>query len=288
MQTKTKKRIGILRGGAGKHYASSLKKGGEIILYIVENLADKYEPFDILVDRDHIWHFKGMPVSPSDLANRIDVVWNVAHPSFSNILDSLSIPNISNNSFFYALENNQSILREHIKNIELSMPRSAVFPKNAREVFEKFGSPWIVKNYNEVRVIQTFAELTEAINNGDDLTTVEEFIAGKFTPIHSVSKFRGEDVYIFPIFSNPAGAGSQDLFSLSEKERLSNVAKNLHRHIGAKHYLKSDFVLTPRGKIYLLGIDGILDLKTNSHFSQACESVGAKTRDALEHILEKF
>ena len=53
MQSSTKKRIGILRGGTGKYYASSLKKGGEIIFHISENLADKYKVFDILVDKDY-------------------------------------------------------------------------------------------------------------------------------------------------------------------------------------------------------------------------------------------
>jgi len=74
-KTKTKKgsakrRVGILRGGTGEHYASSLKKGGDIILYISENLSNKYKVVDILIDKDHIWHLGGLPISPSDLAHR--------------------------------------------------------------------------------------------------------------------------------------------------------------------------------------------------------------------------
>ena len=55
-EVKSKKRIGILRGGPsprrsrlwpreggmGDEYSVSLKKGGEIITYITENLGDKY------------------------------------------------------------------------------------------------------------------------------------------------------------------------------------------------------------------------------------------------------
>ena len=58
IKEKKTKRVGILRGGAGKNYLSSLKKGGEIILHISENLSDKYKPVDILVDKDYIWHIK--------------------------------------------------------------------------------------------------------------------------------------------------------------------------------------------------------------------------------------
>ena len=64
------------------------------------------------------------------------------------------------------------------------------------------------------------------------------------------------------------------------------LVKELHQHLGAKHYLKSDFVLTPRGKIHLLQIDVMPDLKPNSHFSQVVESVGAKMHHVVEHMLE--
>ena len=111
MEVKSKKRVGILRGGTGKYYASSLKKGGEIILHISENLADKYKVFDILVDKDYIWHLNGVPVNPGDLISKVDVVWNTSHPSFSNILESLSIPNIGIGFF-------SSIFREQQRNVQ--------------------------------------------------------------------------------------------------------------------------------------------------------------------------
>ena len=93
--------------------------------------------------------------------------------------------------------------------------------------------------------------------------------------------FRGQDIYTFPL-GNTFGN-----FSLEEKEKLVNLTKILHKHIGAKYYLKSDFVLTPRGKVYLLSIGSMPDLKVGSHFSQVCESVGAKTHQVIEHILEQ-
>jgi D-alanine-D-alanine ligase-like ATP-grasp enzyme len=280
MQSNTKKRIGILRGGAGKHYATSLQKGGEIIFYISENLADKYKVFDILVDKDYIWHLNGIPITPSNLSEKVNVVWNTSHPSFSNILESLSIPNISAGAFSSALENNRDLLREQVKSIGLLMPRYIISPKNAREVFEKFGSPWIVKINNEIKIAKTFDELAETINDKENII-VEEFIPGKIASIHSVPKFRGKEIYIFPL------GNSFGVFSTEEKEKLENLAKDLHKHIDAKHYLKSDFILTPRGKVYLLQIDGMPDLKPNSHFSQVAESVGAKTHHVVEHMLEQ-
>ncbi len=248
-------------------------------MHITENLGEKYKPVDILIDKDYIWHVNGIPVNPSDLMHRVDVVWNTSHPSFSSILESLSIPNIGGGAFSSALDNSKEMLREHIKSIGLKIPRQIISPKNAREVFEKFGSPWIIKTLNEINLVKTFDELTEAIN-GKNNVIVEEFIAGKVASVHSVPMFRGQDLYTFPL------GNSFGIFSTEEKETLSNTAKDLYKHIGVKHYLKSDFVLTPRNKVYLLQIEEIPDLKPNSHFSQVCESIGAKTHHVVEHILE--
>ena len=297
------KRVGILRGGAGENYESSLKKGGDIISYIFENLGDKYKPIDILVDKDYVWHMNGLPVSPSDLAQRVDVVWNTSHPSLSNILESLSIPNVGPSSFHSSLSSSKEMLREHMKKIGVAMPRHIILPlyqedfdgprerysiKKAKEIFEKFGSPWIVRSLTldesmGIHLARTFNELVAGIEDGvqhESSILVEEFITGKVVALHSVAGFRGEDVYTFPpvnVFGN---------ISSDEKDKLVLLAKDLHNHIGAKHYLKSVFVLHPRGKVYLMHIDSMPNLKPNSHFLEVCESVGTKPHHVLEHILE--
>lgn len=274
------KRVGILRGGDIEHYSSSLKKGGDIISYIFEQLSHKYKPMDILIDKDYIWHLNGLPINPGDLMNKVEVVWNTSHPSFSNILESLSIPYVGHSSFLGTLGNNREMLGKHIKTLGLQMPRSITSPKSAREVFEKFSAPWIVKKGNEVRIVKTFNELAEVINDEENLT-VEEFIAGKVASIHSVPHFRGQEFYTFPLGSSFGN------FSTEEKEKLISLAKDLHHHLDARFYLKSDFVLNPRGKVYLLSVESMPDLQPGSHFSQVALSVGAEAHHIIEHILEQ-
>src|SRR3989338_3772492 len=297
------KRVGILRGGAGEHYESSLQKGGDIISHIFENLADKYQPIDIFVDKDYIWHIGGLPVNPGDLLHRVDVVWNTTHPSFSNMLSSLSIPTVSTSPFSFLLENNQALLREHVKQIGFAVPRAIIFPvyqkdfdgpreryaiKKAKEVHEKFSSPWIVKSFSPdsnmgIHLAKTFNELVAGIEDGvkhEKSIVVEEFISGKVASVHSVPNFRGQDIYAFPV-GNVFGN-----FSPAEKEKLIVLAKNIHNHIGAKHYLKSNFLLNKRGKIYLLDFESTPNLKLSSNFSELCEMVGAKMHHVVEHILE--
>ncbi|MFA4975700.1 MAG: hypothetical protein WC839_03615 [Candidatus Paceibacterota bacterium] len=298
---KNKIRVGILRGGAGKHYESSLEKGGDIISHIFENLSDKYKIVDILIDKNNVWHAGGVPIHPSDLLNKIDVAWNTLHNlNVSPILNNLAIPNIGNEYFLGALKNNNEILREHVKNIGIQMPRSILLSsyqedfdgpkeqyisKKAKEILNKFSAPWIIKSFTTdsnmgIHLAKTFRELVDAITDGvnhNKSILVEEFILGKVISLHSVSGFRGEDVYVFLPLN----------FSINEKEKISSIVKDLHTHLGVNHYLKSDFLLHPKLGFFLTNIDFSPDLRAESHFEQSCKYVGADIYHVVDHLLER-
>ncbi len=314
------KRVGILRGGAGEHYEFSLQKGGDLISHIFENLSHKYKTFDILIDKQGIWHINGVPINPADLVHRVDVVWNVAGPEFSIILQNFSIPFIGQSFFSGSMENSKDILREHMKKIGLKMPRTLLIPayfedidarptergqsfgrgpreryaiKKAKEIHEKFGSPWIIKSFTEdsgmvspvglwprgIHLAKTFNELVAAIEDGVNhgkSIFVEEFIAGKPTALHSIANFRGENIYILP----------PENLTAEEKEKLTGLVKDLHHHLDARHYLKSDFILHPKRGVFLTEINFSPDLRKNSHLDKSLGSVGAKLDNMVEHILE--
>jgi hypothetical protein len=109
---------------------------------------------------------------------------------------------------------------------------------------------------------------------------VEEFIFGKITAVHSTSLFRNNEVFTFPL------GESALLFSVEEKQKLIDATKDMHKHIGAKQYLKSDFVLSPTRGLFLLGIELVPDLRQKSHFYEACESAGLKPHNVVEHLVE--
>ncbi len=295
-----KKRVGVLRGGTGDKYAASLRKGGDILLHISESLGDRYKTFDILVDKEGIWHLNGLKIMPVELINKVDVVWNVAGPGVTPVLDNFSIPNVSVGSLPSAFQNSRDMLREHMKKIGVNMPRSLVLPvyqkdfdgprerysiKKAKEVFEKFSSPWIVKSFTPdasmgIHVAKTFPELVDAIEDGvnhEKSILVEEFISGNAGSAHSLNNFRGHDIYIIPPTNLTA----------KEKEKLAGLVKDLHQHLGAEHYLKTDFIIHPKRGVFLTDIDLTPDLRSQSHLEQALDSVGAKMHNIVEHILEK-
>ena len=257
------------------NYKKSIKEGGDLILYIAENLTDKYKPIDIFIDQSDVWHLGGLPILPADLMHKVDLVWNVAHPSGASILQSFNIPQISQNPFYSALENNQEALRQHLKSIGVGMSRYIISPKNARAVHEKFPAPWIVKVGNEIEVVKTFDELTNILNKVNNII-VEEFIAGKPSAVHTIPNFRNESIYVLV----------PDGFTKEEKEKIIKFAKDLHKHLGAKYYLKADFTLHPKRGFFLTNITTTPDLRAHSHLEESLHSVGAKIQHLVEHMVE--
>ena len=157
--------------------------------------------------------------------------------------------------------------------------------KKAKEVFGKFSSPWIVKSFSAdpdmgVHIAKTFPELVDALQDGiahGKSILVEELIEGKSISTHSVAGFRGKNIYTFPLGN----------FSQEEKEKIISLAEALFEHLGTSHYLKSNFISNPNRGIFLQDVSFSPDLRDDSEFCQACESVGAKVHHVLEHMIDK-
>lgn len=304
-ETANKIRVGILRGGTGNEYKKSIEHGGELLQFIEEHLNQTYKTVDILVDRDGILHTGGLPILLSDLVHKVDVVWNTSHPSFANALGAFAVPTVGQDAFLFGLNNDYGLLRDHARKAEVQIPRSVVLPVyqedldgsraeysiiKAKEVHSKFGAPWIVRSYNPdkdmgIHVAKTFGDLVSAIDDGvnhGDSILVQEFITGKEASVHSVPDFRNEQMYAFPVVHEK---DSLLKFSKEEKEKLLKAARSLHSVLGAKHYLKSNLIITPSGRVYLASVEAHPDLKEGSHLHKACETVGAKMHHIVEHIL---
>ncbi len=296
------KRVGILRGGAEEGYEKSIRDGGVILSHVRENLSDSWKPMDILIDKDGVWHLGGVPILPVDLMHKIDVAWNMVHSSMSGILSDIGVSYVGVGTFSHILFNNKEVLAKHLESIGVKMPRHIVLPlyqedfdgpkdkyafRKAQEIHAKFPAPWIVRSYTDepnmgVHVTKTFPELEKAIEDGvahRRSILVEELIYGKEASMHSISGFRGKDIYVFPF-------QIKSVFTNTEKEKLHNLTRGLHDHLGARHYLNLNFIVHPRQGVYLTSINFSPDMSPESHFSKSCESASAKAHHVIEHILE--
>ncbi|MCE9585024.1 hypothetical protein K8Q94_00125 [Candidatus Nomurabacteria bacterium] len=304
MSEKNKIRIGVLRGGIGNHYTLSLKKGGDIISYILNNFPEQYKVLDILIDKDGSFHLNGLPIKKEDLKNKIDVVWNTSHPDLSRIISNLSIPYVGVNSFASVLKDSKEILKEHMKKNNVNIPKYIVLPlyqkdfdgpiddyavKKAKKVLEKFGAPWIVKSLFAKKnivthVAKTFPELVNAISDivkQDESVLVEELINGKKAVVHSVIGFRNQQNYYFPLIST-----EKHSFSKDEKIIIKNISENIFKYLNNPFYSKYEFILTSKGEIYVVNIDLYPDLVNDQSLIDSIKEVGTKHDHIFKHMID--
>lgn len=311
MQKDEVKIVGIIRGGENHDYKKSLHLGGQIFSCIQNNLFSKWKAVDILIDKEGVWHFKGLPIKPADLFNKVDLLWNCSDPNYLSFLENFSIPNINYPVFSKVLLNSKEILREQMKKININLPRHILLPvyqedfdmntsnslsaekkkekyiiNKAQEVLNKFPAPWIVKSFAPnvnmgIHLAKTFPELISAIEDGVKNKTsilVEEFISGKIVSTHALSNYRNQDIYIFP----------PGKFLAKEKEKLIDNTKNIFKHLEVKHYLRSDFLLSNSGSLYLINLEFNPDFSENSDLEKACLYIGAPKHHIIDSMLDKI
>lgn len=303
-------RVGILRGGPEPFYEASLLEGGKILEHMYDHLGNSVQLFDIWIDKGGVWHLRGIPVLPTDLLSKVDLVWNTTHGDPASILQSLQVSKVSPTLFTNSLLRNRSLLEEHLSLRQIAMPRSIIIPayqvdfdgefdnfisKRAKEIWQKFSPPWILSavsnnpNYAK-RVVKTFPELFEVLAqflSAGEGVLVEELILGKDATIHSIAGFRGNKWYHLP-----AGHVQNRMFSLAhfdqhEKTVLKSEAQKILEHLGHDGYAKLELVITPRNKVYLKNISFHPDFGDHSHLHAALDAFGVERREVLEHMLKK-
>lgn len=210
-------RVGILRGGAHDHYNGSLKSGAHIIRSLPKEV---YEPVDIFVDRQGLWHLGGLPVSHDALRRRVDVVWNTLSGYFGEdgklqtLFEAQGIPYTGSDPLPSAIAMNKKLSKEHFKRLGVKTPRHIFIegteegtlpdPQTvAREVFQQLSPPWIVKpvsgiNSEDTVRCNTRTELEEALENmyskGVE-SIIEEYVFGKEITVDTIAGFRGQKHY---------------------------------------------------------------------------------------------
>jgi len=75
----SKLRVGVLRGGPSSEYEVSLKTGASVL----KNLSrQQFEPKDIFISRDGLWHLGGVPIWPEQAAEQVDIFFNALHGEY--------------------------------------------------------------------------------------------------------------------------------------------------------------------------------------------------------------
>ncbi len=288
--------MAVLRGGPSQGYTQSLQTGSNV-LSILRELEEQYEPLDIFISREGEWHRGGLVLKPEQALHDADVVWNALHGEYGEdgqiqrILETLQLPYTGSEAVPSALSHNKHLAKDLYRRHSLPTPEfELVTEENFNDeklvhIFRNFLHPVVVKPADGVHSIgvklaHSFHELKEAIQEAfkhSSKVLVEEHVRGTVVTCTVVENARGEELYALI----PTGNRTSE-----ENILLTEMSKKAHEALGLRHYSSSDFIITPKGKIYILETNSLPTVHTESPIYESLKATGWKAVHFINHLTE--
>jgi D-alanine-D-alanine ligase len=314
-----KTKVGVLRGGPSPEYEVSLKTGSNIL----RNLPEEYEPVDIFISKEGVWHEKGLEKSPDKILGRVDVIVNGLHGKYGEdgevqkILEQFKIPYTGSGMLASALCMNKITSKKIYQNNSLKTPSyiSISFDKLSkeaiREAYQNMIRPFVVKPSSAgssvgVYLVNSLPELEEAVIAAAQYSPavlIEEYIAGKEATCGVIDGFRGQSYYpllpieirhnkdFFDYDSKYSDNGAEEIcpgnFSRQEREELEKLAVEAHKALGLRHYSRSDFIIHPKRGIYVLETNSLPGLTEKSLIPKSLNAIGSNIKEFLSHLIRQ-
>ncbi len=292
---KQKIKIGVLRGGPSEEYDVSMKTGAHV-LSILRSMPEKFEPVDILISKEGDWHIGGLRKTPHKAVLNLDIVVNALHGKYGEdgqvqkFLEDLKIPHTGSDARSSAKAFNKERAKEkYFFNGLLTPKHELITEENFNDdtlisIIRNYLQPVVVKPASSgssvgLHLTRSLAELKLAIKEAlthSPKVLVEEHIKGKEATCVVLEDARGEKYYAFM----PTGG-----LSTAENKIVEEIAKTAHEILGLRHYSSSDFIVTPKSKVYILETDSQPAFYPESKLTESIKSTGWKDSDFLGHII---
>lgn len=310
-------RVGVVRGGPSSEYVISLKTGENVL----RNLdTDKYAPIDILITPRGDWYMNGVRTDLANISHHIDVAWNALHGTYGEDgkvqqhFESFGVSYTGSGVLASAMGMNKILAKERFREAGLlvahgySIEADDNFEEAASQIYLDMHLPVIVKPVSggssvATTIVRSLSELRNALSTaqkyGDVL--VEEFIEGKEATVCVIDSGRaGERFVLYPIeivppstneffdydakYSGESAEICPGRFTLTTHSTLRDLAIKAHEAVGARHYSRSDFIISPKG-IYALEINTLPGLTKESLLPKALKTGGVEFPEFLDHII---
>ncbi len=312
-------RVGVLRGGPSQEHEISLKTGEAVLA----GLPEKYSAKDILLSKNGEWFFNGQFSHPEKILRSVDVVFNALHGYFGEdgkvqqILELFKTPYTGSGMLASSLGMNKILSREAFARAGLNVPRAVVviskdedYSEAAQRIFKIMSPSWVVKPASSgssvgVSIVHNFNYLFKAIEtafNFSEKVLIEEYIKGREATCGVIDNFRKQKYYSLPVieiippleheffdYQAKYSGGTREIcpanFDSELKKEIEKAAMIAHQALGCRHYSRADFRISSKGKIYILEINTLPGLTTESLLPKALNAVGSSYPEFLDHLL---
>jgi len=316
-------RVGVLRGGPSSEYEVSLNTGKTILM----NLPEEYDPLDIFISKEGVWHMSGIEKNPYKILKTVDVVINAMHGAYGEdgtvqkYLENFGIPYTGSDSMASALSMNKIMSKDIFNRFGLKTPHHVLIEKSedgvTKEMINKINEnlpfPIIIKPINSgsslgVTIADNATQVKDALNKSFEHSSkimAEEFIRGKEATCGVIENFRGQNFYtLLPV---EIVQNKKDLFydydskyknlesrykisgsfNENEKFKIQETASLIHKILGLRHYSRSDFILHPKRGLFVLEVNSLPEITHRSSFIKSLEAVGGNIKEFLSNLLSK-
>ena len=310
-------RVGVVRGGPSSEYLVSLKTGENVLRHLN---TEKYIATDVLISPRGDWFMNGVRSDLANIAQHIDIAWNAMHGTFGEDgkvqkqFEAFGIPYTGSGVLASAVGMNKEIAKERFVEAGILVARGYTVANDedlkaaAFRLFHDMHLPVIVKpvaggSSVATKIVHSFDDLQhalfEASKYGDIL--IEEFIEGKEATVCVIDSVAiGEHFVLFPIeivpppkneffdyeakYSGESKEICPGRFTLTTHSTLRDLATKAHQAIGARHYSRTDFIISPKG-IYALEINTLPGLTKESLMPKALKMGGIEFPQFLDHVI---
>lgn len=319
MASRSKIRVGVLRGGPSQEHAVSIKTGA----HVLKNLPENCVPVDIYIDKAGVWHVGGVAMPLSKVLRKVDVIFNATHGAFGEdgklqkILDTFGMPYSGSGHLASILAMHKGHSKKFLKDHGIKSPYHKILNKDwsdkqtLHELWRTIPNPSVVKPVGlgsslGVTLVKNFTELESALTKAftvSDTILVEEYIAGREATCGVIDSFRGEEAYsllpvelVLPVdakffdydakYAGKSKAIHPGRFSAIEKHEIQTMARRIHKALGLRHYSRSDFIVSPTRGVYFLEVNTLPALTADSPYVESLSEVGLTTSQFLDHVLK--
>jgi len=299
-------RVGVLRGGTSNKYDESLASGAYVLAHFPR---DRYQAVDIFIDRAGVWHIAGAPISYDRLARAVDVIWNTLHGFYgedgkvAQLLENLGIPYVGSGPLSAAIAMNKKLAKERFAELGAKTPRGIYIEAwgsgeredavlgAAAQISQKLSPPWIIEpiargQSSGVIKANTRNELAAVLFEMFDLglpVLVEEAVLGREVSVISLPGFRGQASYTFI----PMHADAPKLkMRAGESDQLQKLSEMIHEKLHLGGYSRMRAIITPKGALYVLGVDTMPELHAHSNLHQSLAAVGSSFDEFARHMID--
>lgn len=314
-----KTRVAVLRGGPSAEYEVSLKTGQSVLTHLS---SDKYLSRDILIDKQGVWHLRGMPVDPFRALDQVEVVFNALHGAYGEdgtvqkLLDTHRVPYTGSGALGSSLGMNKPLAKAQLGNLSFRLPHQRVLTKDTFEpsilidLFRTFPQPSVIKPASggssvATSVVHSYDSIVKGVTlafEHADTILVEQYIPGREATVAVIEGFRGEPLYVLPPveiiptkntffdyeekYAGHAREVCPASFSRDITNKLIEAAREVHTTLGLRDYSRCDFIVDKHG-IFFLEVNTLPGLTEASLVPKALEAVGSSLPDFLDHIVTR-